>query len=30
MFKFIKKWQEKRRRKRILKIIKDAKHYFVD
>ena len=30
MFKFIKNWQEKRRRKRILKIIKDAKQCFVE
>lgn len=30
MFKFIKKYQEKRRRKRILKIIKDAKHYLIE
>lgn len=30
MFKFIKKWREKRRRKRILKIIKDAKQCFIE
>lgn len=30
MIKLIKKWQEKRRRKRILKIIKDAKQNLLD
>lgn len=30
MIKLINKWQEKRRRKRILKIIKAAKYYFID
>lgn len=30
MINLIKKWQEKRRRKRILKIIKDAKQWFIE
>ena len=30
MIKLIKKWREKRRRKRILKIIKDAKKCFLE
>ena len=30
MIDLIKKWREKRRRKRILKIIKDAKQIFLD
>lgn len=30
MINLIKKWREKRRRKRILKIIKDAKQYYLD